>query len=61
MESGASTHRIRIALEHLSDSLDYGIEILITHRTVFFNLKTILQTKFLIVLRKRLQTVLTSL
>jgi uncharacterized membrane protein YjjP (DUF1212 family) len=39
MESGASTHRIKIALERLGDGLGYDTEILITHKTVFLLLK----------------------
>ena len=39
MTSGASTNRIRVTLERISDGLGYDTEILITHRTVFLVLK----------------------
>jgi len=39
MESGASTHRIRLTIERLGRGLGYSCEILITHKTVFLLLR----------------------
>ncbi|WP_166381806.1 MULTISPECIES: threonine/serine exporter ThrE family protein [unclassified Polaribacter] len=39
MESGASTHRIRITIERLGAGLGYSCETLITHKTIFLLLR----------------------